>query len=214
MMYLKLPFSVLLAGFVFVTPLWANETPSGLSVSLCESAQTLDGNGNSVRLFQHLFDDGVYDLAMHVENDGIKRVTFAGSALAECHYKFIALAQGGQWGWHLSWVSADSMVLSYARMDGVAWVSSPAKKLSKQIKISIPPQFVSLEHQLWIIWGEANASQNTLYSVYSDDEGRSWSTPKSYAPAMDKWGKLGVEVKEGKAYLQLEHHHQTLLLQD
>lgn len=214
MMHLKLPFSVLLAGLVFIPPLWANETSSALPVSLCESAQTLDGNGNSVTLFQHLFDDGVYDLAMHVTNDGVKRVTFAGSALAECHYKFIALAQGGEWGWHLSWVSADGMVLNYARMDGVAWVSSPVKKLSKQVKISIQPQFVTLEHQLWVVWGESSGNQNKLYTVHSDDEGRSWGVPQSHTPVMGTWGKLGVEMKEGKAYLLLDDHRQVLPLQD
>lgn len=210
-MNVTLPIFALIIVFAFSSAVWANESVSGSPKSLCDTTQVKEGKGGAVTLFQYRFDDGTYDLAMHIPGGDIKRVTFGGSSVAACYYKAMALASGGEWGWHLAWVPEDSMTLSYARMDGVAWVSSPTKRLSKHVKITTKPLIVTSGQKVWIVWGESAASQNNIYTVYSDDEGRYWNSPKLIMQASGTLDNLGVTVKEGKPYLQLNGNAEALL---
>ncbi len=213
-MNISLSLLTLISFFAFSNTTWANQPSPDLPKSLCEAARAHDSNGNVVTLFQHVFDGDVYDLAMRISNGGIKRVTFGGSTSPTCHYQAMALASGGEWGWHLAWVSEDGLTLNYARMDGVAWVSSPTKKLSKHVKITTQPQFVTLGQKVWIVWGESTDSQRLVYTVYSDDEGRSWNPTRSFSQTGGAEGKLNVVIKEAQPYVQFGTHAELFPLRD
>lgn len=178
--------------------------------SLCPIAQMHHSQNKPIYFLQHAFEDGAQDLAIIVpataEALEFKRVTFRGSAVPECHYKALALARGGDWGWHLSWVAAVSTVLSYARMDGEAWVSSPVKKLSKNARPVTPPVILTWQQQVWIVWQEAGENESNLYAVFSADEGRSWQNARlitkiSGNRAAGKLDSLQLIVKQNKPYL-------------
>jgi len=173
--------------------------------SLCVVAKANDPNGIEVSFFQHVFDNGMHDLAMAISNvsstQDIKRVTFGGPTTPQCHYQAISLARGGDWGWHLIWVAESSTVLSYARMDGAAWVSSPVKKLSKTAYPSGRPAILTFEKKVWVVWRELDGSLSKVYVAYSDDEGRSWQDARLVSQASDAEGHFHLGVKEGKLLL-------------
>ncbi len=188
-------------------------TMASLSVvksSFCPSVHATNQNNQAVYFFQHMFEDSAQDLAMALPREDslldIKRVTFGGSATPRCHYKALALARGGDWGWHLAWVAAGSSTLSYARMDGEAWVSSPTKKLSKNALLAGQPAILTWEQQVWIVWQGAGEQEDSLFAVFSADEGRSWQEAKLIAKVsgnrdLGKLDKLQLVVKEQKPYL-------------
>jgi hypothetical protein len=212
MMTIPQPFtySTLLCALLFTSNVMAGESVYSQPTSLCPIAKAQDENVAVAVLWQQLFDGGVYDLAMALPHKGspldIKRVTFGGSATPMCHYKALALARGGDWGWHLAWVVAGIATLSYARMDGEAWVSSPTKKLSKNAQLAGEPVILSWEHQVWIVWQASDEQDVSLFAVFSADEGRSWQEAKLVAKvpgkrALSQLSKLQLVVKEQKPYL-------------
>ena len=146
----------------------------------CPIAQTLDAQGQPVWLWQHVFDDGAHDLAMarteHGELLDIRRVTYGGSKQAGCHFPGLAIAPGGDWGWHLAWIMADTAAsqpaLRYARMDGAAWVSSPAKRFGNASAYA--PQFSLSDGKLALSWQQLVDGRQQSMVLISGDEGRSW----------------------------------------
>ena len=140
----------------------------------CPITQAADARGQPMYFREYVFADGSHDLVMAASPNAtpaeLKRVTFGSSKDAGCHYAAVAIAKGGDWGWHLAW--ADSNGLFYARMDGVAWVSSPPKRLSasqaQQIKLDVSAS------QLKLVWQEDSGSAVKYFAVVSDDEGRNW----------------------------------------
>lgn len=212
MMTIPQPFtySTLLCALLFTSNAMAGDSVYSQPTSLCPIAKAQDENIAVALLWQQLFDGGVYDLAMALPHEGspldIKRVTFGGLAASDCHYQSLALARGGDWGWHLAWVVAGSATLSYARMDGEAWVSSPTKKLSKNAQLAGQPAIFTWQQQVWVVWQGAGEQEGSLFAVFSADEGRSWQEAKLVAKvsgnrALSKLSKLQLVVKEQKPYL-------------
>jgi len=184
----------------------ADKSPEVLQLKWpCPVAEAFDSNHMPVYFWQHTFADGVQDLAMARVRTGealdAKRVTFGGSVAPGCHYKTLAIARGGNWGWHLLWLAEGSPVLRYARMDGDAWVSSPTKKLSANAHPVTQPAILSFDQQLWVVWYESNAGINKIYAVFSDDEGRSWGDVKLVAETVNPPGDLQLLLKGNKPYL-------------
>lgn len=192
-----------LLGLMFFNGAWSAEMLSSQPQSFCAVANVQDVSGDGAMLFQYAFEDGTHDLAMRLSNTAsdIKRVTFGGSLAPECHYKAMSLARGGDWGWHLAWVAMDAAILSYARMDGVAWVSSPTKKLSKDAHVAGQPVILTFEQKVWIVWIEADGGLNKIYAVYSGDEGRSWAEAKLLTQTSAVVGKVLLDIKAHKPYL-------------
>lgn len=186
---------------VFANSLAAQELALKLPSPVCGSTQAGDGAGGHVMLFQHMFDDGVHDLAMHLATGEVKRVTFGGYRQAKCYYHKMLLAKGGDWGWHLAWVTDDDKVLNYTRMDGAAWVSSPIKKLSKNVVISNQPAILLFEKNVWIVWSTPNSVMHHIYTVYSDDEGRSWNPAKLLTQTAVEISQPRLVLKESRPYL-------------
>lgn len=171
--------------------------------SLCPVVQTSNGQNQPVYFLQHAFEDGTQDLAITIPaiSSEFKRVTFGESIASQCNYKALAVAPGGDWGWHLAWLALGSNVLSYARMDGEAWVTSPTKKLSKNAQLTRQPDIFTWEQQVWIVWQELGEHENNLYAVYSADEGRSWQDAKLIAKIAGNLGNLQLIAKQNKPYL-------------
>lgn len=122
------------------------------------------------------FADGTLDLAILVGEDR-HRVTFSlpvedERKASNCRYQTLAISQGvndqEQWGWHLAW--ADNQAIYYARMDGVAWVSSVPKKI--KINEARDLHFEQQQNLLTLSWKTADGG---CQQIVSDDEGRSWS---------------------------------------
>ena len=203
-----------LLGLIFSNGVWSAEMQSNEPQSFCAVANVQDASGEGAILFQYAFEGGTHDLAMRLSDktSDIKRVTFGGSLAPECHYKALALARGGDWGWHLAWVAKDAAILSYARMDGVAWVSSPTKKLSKNAHIVGQPLIVTFEKKVWIVWIEADGSLNKIYAVYSDDEGRSWEEAKLLIQTSATVGQLFLDIRAKTPYLVWGEKQEATLL--
>lgn len=202
---------------MFSTGVWSAEPLSNQPKSLCAVVNAQDSNEAGAMLFQYEFEGGAHDLAMVLSNKAsseVKRVTFGGSSDRVCHYKAMALARGGDWGWHLAWVVSGTAILSYARMDGAAWVSSPIKKLSKNAHVVGQPVILTFEQKVWVVWIEADGSLNKVYAVYSDDEGRSWVEAKLLTQTSKSTvlGKLFLDIRESQPYLVLGEKAEATLL--
>lgn len=173
--------------------------------SLCPVAKTLDQRGNLALFWQHDFEGGVQDLAMAKpltgESLNIKRVTFGGASSKACHYKSLAIAQGGEWGWHLAWFADNTSTVSYARMDGEAWVSSPTKKLSKNAQMADALAILTFAQQVWVVWLETKNNMHNVYTVFSNDEGRSWQEAKQLTQTSVDIRQLKLIIKEQQPYL-------------
>lgn len=173
----------------------------------CVTASARDVHGHPVSFAYYPFPDGSQGLAIAVflpdgaPDPDIKRVTFGSNSTATCPYKSLAIAPGGEWGWHLVWMMEGAATLSYARMDGVAWVSSPTKKLSKNARIIGQPAILTFEQKVWVVWHETDDGLNKVYAVYSDDEGRNWQEAKLLLQTSNVIGNLRLDVKENQPYL-------------
>ncbi len=155
----------------------AEEIPGFSPVLSCPIAKVSDHDDVPVYFFHYQFLDSNQDLAVAKpiagKNTDIRRVTFAGSK-ATCLSNGLAIAKGGDWGWHLLWLLQDGAVLRYARMDGEAWVISPSKVLAKHAQPLKVPVILTSGQRVWVVWVEADSNTYSVYAVYSDDEGRNW----------------------------------------
>jgi hypothetical protein len=196
-----------------VSPSYAAELNVATPQSLCPVVQAKNAQNESVMFLQHEFAGGVQNLALYLlrgqNSDNIKPVTFGSSTVAQCHYKSIALAAGGDWGWHLAWIVDGTSMLNYARMDGVAWVSSPTKKLSKNALVTDRLNILTLEKNVWIVW----VSSDGIYAIYSDDEGRTWHEERRLTAMAEQSDDLLLVIKESKPYLSLNNKTEPLSLQ-
>lgn len=147
----------------------------------CPIAEAADAEGQPVLLWQHVFENGSHDLAMARTQQGrlgdIHRVTFGGSRQAGCHYHGLALARGGDWGWHLAWaldkVEPGKAAVRYTRMDGAAWVTSPAKRFGSDSahapRLQVDGENITLQ------WRETVDGREVERSARSADGGRNWN---------------------------------------
>jgi len=120
-----------------------------------------------------------------------KRATFGRWKVEGCPHHGAALASGGEaerwWGYHMAWFdggndeSGQKANLLYARMDGVAWVSSPSKKFGNMKKQAGHPALATIGDTVWLVWRERDAGKSQIWLMKSDDEGKSWGTPSMIA---------------------------------
>jgi hypothetical protein len=165
--------NMLLIGLISCLPLNAFAQASSEN-SLCPVKEFQSKQG-AVRVWQQQFEDGVFDLVMApVINDGsrpVVRLSFGGSKEARCHFPEVSVLKGGDWGWHVAWVSTAKQALYYARVDGEAWVSSLPKKfesqLAEQVLLSEKSGQLSLSYQF--------LNEPRLQVLISEDEGRNFS---------------------------------------
>ncbi len=163
----------LLIGLLSWLPLSA--IAQDLSASALCPIKEFQSKKIAVRVWQQQFEDGVFDLVMApFINDGsrsVVRLSFGGSKEAKCHFPEVSVLKGGDWGWHVAWVSTAKQALYYARVDGEAWVSSLPKKfesqLAEQVLLSEKSGQLSLSYQF--------LNEPRLQVLISEDEGRNFS---------------------------------------
>jgi len=150
----------------------------GLEVQ-CPQAKIQALNGQTIIFGEHEFENGVHDLVISsIEKPEIKRVTYSGknslksTGAESCIYQSVAIAQGGDWGWHLAWVFNTKSGVYYSRMDGEAWVSTPAKRISEEHADVL--QFAVQDERLTLRGYAGQNSKAAIFSLTSEDEGRNW----------------------------------------
>ena len=91
--------------------------------------------------------------------------------------------------------------LFYARMDGNAWVSSPAKRFGDASKQAGHPALLSNGEDVWLAWKERSDNASQIKLAKSNDGGRSWSDPITLAQTNDKSDYPQLLIKDSQVYL-------------
>ncbi len=178
-----------------------------LADSSCECCRIAFANkpdGTVVAMWRHVFEGSERDhmIAEIPAKLGqapiVKRATFGRWKVEGCPHHGAALAAGGEgknwWGYHMAWFdggndeSGKKASLFYARMDGEAWVSSPAKKFGDHSKQAGHPALLSLGDKVWLVWRETDTkdvvTKNMIMGLFSDDGGRNWGDAKVIASTL------------------------------
>ncbi len=191
------------------------------SCECCRIAFTNKPDGTVVAMWRHVFEGGERDhmIAEIPLNAGqtpvVKRATFGRWKVDGCPHHGAALATGGEgkdwWGYHMAWFdggndeTGKNANLFYARMDGVAWVSSPAKKFGNHKNQAGHPALLSVGEKVWLVWRETETKEgvtkNTVMRLFSEDGGRSWDDVKAIATTLDKADYPQLLTKDNQPYL-------------
>ena len=172
----------------------------------CRIALEAQPSGTAVAMWRHVFKGGVRDHAITQINPGetpaIKRATFGNWKIDACPHHGPALARGGDWGWHMAWFDGgEKPGLFYARMDGEAWVSSPAKRFGNANQQAGHPALLSAGEQVWLVWRELTEQGSMIHGAYSSDGGRSWSEARELAHTAGAADYPQLVAYQGQAYL-------------
>ena len=187
------------------------------SCECCRIAFTNKPDGTAVAMWRHVFAGSERDhmLAEIPQSAGqtpvIKRATFGRWKIDGCPHHGAALASGGEakdwWGYHMAWFdggnddAGKNASLFYARMDGEAWVSSPAKKFGNHKNQAGHPALLSIGEKVWLAWRETEANTNTVMGMFSDDGGRSWGDAKIIARTLGQADYPQLIAHEHQVYL-------------
>jgi hypothetical protein len=177
------------------------------SCECCRIAMLANEQGDAVMMWRHLFDGGVRDHAMakisaNETNPKIHRASFGNWKIDACPHHGPAIAKGGDWGYHLAWFDGgDKAGLFYARMDGEAWVSSPAKRFGDANSQAGHPALISDGEQVCLAWKEMTDRASLVKLVKSKDGGRSWDAPVVISQTIGKSDYPQLLLKDGQAYL-------------
>ena len=187
------------------------------SCECCRIAMTNKPDGTPVAMWRHVFAGSERDhmLAEIPRSAGqqavVKRATFGRWKIDGCPHHGAALASGGEgkdwWGYHMAWfdggadASGKQAGLYYARMDGEAWASSPAKKFAGTKNQAGHPALLSAGDNVYLVWRETEAKTNSIMGMYSDDGGRNWGAVKVLAQTADKADYPQLLLKDKQVYL-------------
>ena len=177
------------------------------SCECCRIAMLANEQGEAVMMWRQLFDGGVRDHAIAKVNPNevtpkIHRASFGNWKIDACPHHGPAIAKGGDWGYHMAWFDGgDKAGLFYARMDGEAWVSSPAKRFGDANSQAGHPALMSDGEQVWLAWKEMTDTTSLVKLVKSNDGGRSWGEPVVISQTKGKSDYPQLLLKDGQAYL-------------
>jgi len=149
---------------------------SAIAHGQCNDIEIDNAEKEKVILSQREVDGGFQELILAKQlrngNEKIARVSFFGSKQISCHFSSIALLKGGDWGWHVAWVSTANQGVFYARVDGVAWVSSLPKRLSRESALLV--SLTESKGKLTISINYSPEQKQEKENFVSEDEGRNW----------------------------------------
>jgi hypothetical protein len=177
------------------------------SCECCRIAMVSDEQDNAIMLWRQLFDNGVRDHAIAKVNADepsyqVHRASFGNWKINACPHHGPAIAKGGDWGYHMAWFDGgDKAGLFYARMDGQAWVSSPAKRFGNPNHQAGHPALLSDGEQVWLCWKEITDNGSQIILAKSNDGGRSWESPITLAQTKEKSDYPQLLLNNGQAYL-------------
>lgn len=197
----------------------AEQKLSDQSCECCRIAIDTDAAGNAVAMWRQLFDGGVRDHAIASFSDapvsGVRRASFGGWKIDACPHHGPALARGGDWGWHMAWFDGGEKAgLFYARMDGEAWVSSPARRFGDAEQQAGHPALLSLDEQVWLVWKEMTDTSSLIRMATSDDGGRHWTAAVTVAEVGGSTDYPQLLSNAGKAYLSWNTAEDGLILKE
>jgi hypothetical protein len=166
------------------------------SCECCRIALANKPDGTVVAMWRHVFegserDHMIAEIPATNKVPDPKRATFGRWKIDGCPHHGAALASGGEgdrwWGYHMAWFDGGNddagkdATLFYARMDGEAWVSSPARKFGNMNKQAGHPTLFAAGENVWLVWREKDAGKSQVWLMKSSDEGKSWDAPKMMA---------------------------------
>ena len=163
------------------------------SCECCRIALTNKPDGTVVAMWRHVFEGSERDhmmaeIPVNHQLPAPKRATFGRWKVDGCPHHGAALASGGEgaawWGYHMAWFDGGNddaggkATLYYARMDGEAWVSSPAKKFGNMKKQAGHPALATMGDDVWLVWREKDGGKHQVWLMKSSDAGKSWDKPQ------------------------------------
>jgi hypothetical protein len=198
------------------------------SCECCRIAMTNKPDGTAVAMWRHVFAGNERDHMMaEIPSSAsqpavIKRATYGRWKIDGCPHHGAALASGGEgqdwWGYHMAWFDGDndangqSAGLYYARMDGVAWASTPAKKFAGSKNLAGHPALLSVGENVFLVWRESEVKTHKILGKYSDDGGRNWSEPKLLAETTGKADYPQLLNRDKQVYLAWQTAQEGLRL--
>lgn len=182
------------------------------SCECCRIATAHKPDGTVLALWRHVFEGSERDHMMaeipkSKQKVEVHRATFGRWKIDGCPHHGAALASGGEgaewWGYHMAYFDGNDHApgLYYSRMDGVAWVSSPAKKFGDNAKQAGHPAIVSVGQQVWLVWREVKDGQYSVWGMLSEDDGKSWQTPKLWLTSPQKLDYPTLVLHQQQPYL-------------
>lgn len=182
--------------------------------SACGSILTTNKpDGTVTSMWQHQFEGGEFDYMLAEipaavnPSPVIQRATFGHGKTNACTEAGSALAIGGAgqywWGYHMAYFSGSVKKpgLYYSRMDGVAWASSPAKRVGDVQHHAGRPAILSLGDNVWLVWRELDGTNHQILGMFSDDGGKSWQDAKVLASTAGLGGSPQLITKDKQIYL-------------
>jgi hypothetical protein len=198
------------------------------SCECCRIAMTNKADGTAVAMWRHVFAGNERDHMMaEIPSTAsqpavIKRATYGRWKIDGCPHHGAALVSGGEgrdwWGYHMAWfdggndANGQSAGLYYARMDGVAWASTPAKKFAGSKNLAGHPALLSVGENVYLVWRESEAKTHKILGKYSDDGGRNWSEPKLLAETTGKADYPHLVSRDKQVYLAWQTAQEGLRL--
>lgn len=158
------------------------------SCECCRIALATEPGGTAVLMWRHVYEGSIRDHAMaRIGPQGVLkapvRATFGQWKIDACPHHGGAIVRGGDWGLHLAWYDGNEKKpgLYVARMDGEAWVTSPARRFGNaEAQAGHPSLYAQGEH-VWLVWKELTETHAVVMARESDDGGRSWGEPRKAA---------------------------------
>lgn len=158
------------------------------SCECCRIALATEPGGTALLFWRHVFDGNVRDHAVaRVGPQGVLqlpvRATFGNWKIDACPHHGPALARGGDWGWHLAWFDGNEAKpgLYVARLDGSAWVTSPARRFGNAEAQAGHPTLYAQGERVFLAWKEMTDAGAVVRAMHSVDGGRSWGEPRQLA---------------------------------
>jgi hypothetical protein len=167
------------------------------SCECCRIATANKPDGTVVAMWRYEFEGDEHDhmiaeIPQKNEVANLHRATFGHWKMDDCPHHGVALANGGEgkdwWGYHMVYFDGNDAKpgLYYSRMDGVAWASSPPKKIGDNTKQASHPAILSISNEggaenVWLVWREIKDGKSSIMGMFSDDGGRSWNEAKLLA---------------------------------
>ncbi|CAN1498925.1 Sialidase_non-viral domain containing protein [Methylophilaceae bacterium] len=198
------------------------------SCECCRIAMTTKPDGTAVAMWRHVFagnerDHMLAEIPRSVGQEMLaKRATYGRWKIDGCPHHGPALVSGGEgkdwWGYHMAWFDGGNEAngqapgLYYARMDGEAWASTPAKKFAGSKNLAGHPALLSVGENVYLVWRESEAKTHKILGKYSDDGGRNWSEPKLLAETTGKADYPQLLNRDKQVYLAWQTAQEGLRL--
>ena len=158
------------------------------SCECCRIALATEPGGTAVIFWRHVYDGSIRDHAVaRIGPRGVLkapvRVSFGHWKIDACPHHGGSIARGGDWGWHLAWYDGNEKKpgLYVARLDGEAWVTSPARRFGNADAQAGHPTLFAMGEQVVLAWKEMTETSAVIMAMVSEDGGRSWGAPRKVA---------------------------------